>query len=122
MRDRTWANQAKNRNLLHHIFKKVKVKYNCVLPGHKNESPELDYTGIADNQLDMAHALFETVASVLGSSIRSKVCRKANFYELGGNSLNSVFTVTSLRQKGYVIGESNGRHFSAGNFNCRAHG
>jgi len=27
----------------------------------------------------------------------------ANFYELGGNSLNSIFTVTQLRNKGYFI-------------------
>lgn len=72
--------------------------------GPRTDSPQLDYTGIADNQLDAAHALFETVVSVLGCSIRSKVCRGANFYELGGNSLNSVFTVTKLRQQGYVIG------------------
>jgi hypothetical protein len=45
------------------------------------------------------------------------VCRGANFYELGGNSLNSVFTVTKLRQKGYVISESNSPHFNAGKFN-----
>lgn len=27
----------------------------------------------------------------------------ANFYELGGNSLNSIFTVTKLRDAGYLI-------------------
>ncbi|PNF43301.1 hypothetical protein B7P43_G14455 [Cryptotermes secundus] len=72
--------------------------------GLRTDSLELDYTGIADNQLAKAHTLFETVASVLGGSIRSKVCQRANFYELGGNSLNSVLTVTKLRQQGYVIG------------------
>jgi hypothetical protein len=82
-----------------------KVKNNYVLAGPRTDSPHLDYTGIADNQLDAAHALFETVVSILGGSIHSKVCRGANFYELGGNSLNSVFTVTKLRQQGYVIGE-----------------
>lgn len=76
-------------------------------------NPELDYTGIAANQLDTARTLFETVASVLGGNIRSKVCRGANFYELGGNSLNSVFTVTKLRQQGYVIGQSFGNDFRA---------
>jgi len=28
----------------------------------------------------------------------------SNFYELGGNSLNSVYTVTKLRDQGYQIG------------------
>lgn len=28
---------------------------------------------------------------------------EANFYELGGNSLNSIFTVTQLRNKGFFI-------------------
>lgn len=27
----------------------------------------------------------------------------ANFYELGGNSLNSIYTVTKLRDQGYQI-------------------
>jgi hypothetical protein len=84
----------------------IKVQHNCVLAGHRADSLELDYTGIAAKQLEAAHALFETVALVLGGSMRSKVCREANFYELGGNSLNSVFTVTKLRQQGYVIGQS----------------
>jgi amino acid adenylation domain-containing protein len=72
--------------------------------GLKTDSPELDYTGIEANQMEAAHTLFETVVLVLGGSIRSKVCRSANFYDLGGNSLNSVFTVTKLREQGYVIG------------------
>jgi hypothetical protein len=65
--------------------------------------------------MEAAHALFETVVSVLGGSIRSKVCRGANFYGLGGNSLNSVFTVTKLRQQGYVIGQSDSSGYTAVN-------
>jgi hypothetical protein len=84
----------------------IKIQHNCALAGHTAGSLELDYTGITATQLEAARTLFETVASVLGGSARSKVCREANFYELGGNSLNSVFTVTKLRQQGYVIGWS----------------
>lgn len=69
-----------------------------------SEGPELDYTGVPANHLDAARVLFETVAVVLGGSTRSKVNLQANFYELGGNSINSVFTVTKLRQQGYAIG------------------
>ncbi|EFN81121.1 hypothetical protein EAI_00160, partial [Harpegnathos saltator] len=32
------------------------------------------------------------------------VTSHANFYELGGNSLNSIYTVTKLRDQGYQIG------------------
>lgn len=84
---------------------------NCVLAGHRADSLDPDYTGIAAKQLEAAHTLFETVASVLGGSARSKVCREANFFELGGNSLNSVFTVTKLWQQGYVIGQSDVPNF-----------
>nr|CAD7434172.1 unnamed protein product [Timema monikensis] len=51
---------------------------------------ELDYSNIPDKKIEAARALFETVASVLGSSIRSRISIASNFYELGGNSLNSV--------------------------------
>lgn len=99
------------------IYKKNnhKEECKCIFAGPKTDSPELDYTGIEANQLEAAHTLFETVVSVLGGSIRSKVCRGANFYDLGGNSLNSVFTVTKLRQQGYVIGQSDSPSYTAVN-------
>jgi hypothetical protein len=43
------------------------------------------------------------------------VYRGANFYDLGGNSLNSVVTVTKLRQQGYVIGQSDSHGYTAVN-------
>ena len=78
------------------------------------QGPGVDYTGVPQNRLEAARALFQTVAQVLGAGARSKVCLSANFYELGGNSLNSVFTVTKLRQRGYLI--SVGQFVSALNF------
>nr|CAD7420037.1 unnamed protein product [Timema poppensis] len=65
---------------------------------------ELDYSNIPDKKIEAARALFETVASVLGSSIRSRISIASNFYELGGNSLNSVYTVTKLQDQGFLIG------------------
>nr|CAD7261252.1 unnamed protein product [Timema shepardi] len=67
---------------------------------------ELDYSNIPDKKIEAARALFETVASVLGNSIRSRISIASNFYELGGNSLNSVYTVTKLQDQGFLIGVS----------------
>ncbi|KAJ9600664.1 hypothetical protein L9F63_026200 [Diploptera punctata] len=67
------------------------------------KGPEIDYTGVAENKMEAAQVLFQTVGEVLGAGARCKVCLDANFYELGGNSLNSVYTVTKLRKQGYVI-------------------
>ncbi|PSN51264.1 hypothetical protein C0J52_11788 [Blattella germanica] len=67
------------------------------------QGAELDYTDVPQNHMEAAQALFETVAQVLGAGARDKVSLTANFYHLGGNSLNSVFTVTKLRQRGYKI-------------------
>ncbi|CAO1426789.1 unnamed protein product [Diamesa tonsa] len=64
---------------------------------------EMDYNGIEENQLDAAKELFDIVGQSIGRSIRSKLTISSNFYELGGNSLNSIFTVTQLRNKGYFI-------------------
>lgn len=54
--------------------------------------------------LAKARVLFPTIASVIGRSSRAPITLHANFYELGGNSLNSVYTVTKLRDQDYHIG------------------
>lgn len=67
---------------------------------------DYDYSGICDAQKNVAKDLFETIGQVIGRSTRTTLSAKCNFYELGGNSLNSIFTVTQLRNKGYFIGIS----------------
>lgn len=64
---------------------------------------EFDYTNVPENQKDAAKDLFETIGFAIGRSVRSKLTIYSNFYELGGNSLNSIYTVTQLRNKGYFI-------------------
>ncbi|XP_041985259.1 linear gramicidin synthase subunit C [Aricia agestis] len=64
---------------------------------------DIDYTGVEAGQEEAARVLFETVGEVLGRAARGALCVAANFYELGGNSLNSVYTITRLRDKGYYI-------------------
>lgn len=51
----------------------------------------------------MTKILFETIGEVIGRSTRTTISLKSNFYELGGNSLNSIFTVAKLRERGYFI-------------------
>ncbi|XP_076649113.1 nonribosomal peptide synthetase ebony [Halictus rubicundus] len=63
-----------------------------------------DYTGVTEKDREKAKVLFPTVASVIGRGGRANVTLHANFYELGGNSLNSIYTVTKLRDQGYEIG------------------
>ncbi|XP_076622830.1 nonribosomal peptide synthetase ebony [Colletes latitarsis] len=72
-----------------------------------NESDDYvncDYDGVPEKDLKKASVLFPTVASVIGRGARANVTLDANFYELGGNSLNSIYTVTKLRDQGYEIG------------------
>ncbi|CAH0721044.1 unnamed protein product, partial [Brenthis ino] len=64
---------------------------------------EMDYTGVSPQDLDTARVLFETVGEVLGRSVRGVLSIRAGFYELGGNSLNSIYTITRLRDKGHYI-------------------
>lgn len=63
-----------------------------------------DLTGIPDDRLEIAKTVFETIGNVIGCSARATISIQSNFYELGGNSLNSVLAVTQLRDKGYLIG------------------
>ncbi|KAF7285868.1 hypothetical protein GWI33_009545 [Rhynchophorus ferrugineus] len=68
-------------------------------------TPQVDisYEGVLSHQMEAAKDLFETVASVLGRSARTTISINANFYEIGGNSLNSIFTISRLTGKGYHI-------------------
>ncbi|KAK9708009.1 AMP-binding enzyme [Popillia japonica] len=63
----------------------------------------IDYKGVPKDQMHAAIALFETIASVLGKAARSTISIDANFYNIGGNSLNSIFTITALSDRGYHI-------------------
>lgn len=65
---------------------------------------DFDYSEVPCDLKLIARDLFETVGSVIGRSTRATLSANSNFYELGGNSLNSIFTVTLLREKGYSIG------------------
>lgn len=62
-----------------------------------------DYAGVPASQLQIARDLFEIVGNAIGRSIRGAVNVKSNFYELGGNSLNSILTVSQLKEKGYFV-------------------
>lgn len=50
-----------------------------------------------------AKVLFEIVASVLQRSARAAISVDASFFEIGGNSLNSIYTITKLNEQGYHI-------------------
>lgn len=64
---------------------------------------DYDYSDVQLNELQLTKTLFETIGEVIGRSTRATISLKSNFYELGGNSLNSIFTVARLREKGYFI-------------------
>lgn len=51
----------------------------------------------------MSRILFETIGEVIGRSARATISLTSNFYALGGNSLNSIYTVAKLRDRGYSI-------------------
>lgn len=64
---------------------------------------DVDFDGIEAKNVDKAKVLFETIGNAIGRSIRATLSRSANFYELGGNSLNSIYTISELRKKGFFI-------------------
>ncbi|XP_047512420.1 mycosubtilin synthase subunit C [Pieris napi] len=64
---------------------------------------DIDYSGVRPEERTKAQILFETVGEVLGRATRGAISVRAGFYELGGNSLNSIYTITRLRDRGYFI-------------------
>lgn len=69
-----------------------------------SEELKIDLTNVNEAQLETAKCLFETVSSVLGNSLRSHISTDANFFTLGGNSLNAIYTISKLADLGYSIG------------------
>ena len=67
----------------------------------------VDFKGVENSKLKAAKCLFETIASTveLNAQHSQTLTIKSNFYEIGGNSLNSIYTISKLREKGYFIGE-----------------
>ena len=70
----------------------------------EKETTPFDYSDIPVDQRAKAIALFSTISSVIKQKHEYPINLNSNFYELGGNSLNSVYTVLKLREKGYHIG------------------
>lgn len=50
-----------------------------------------------------AQVLFPLLSSVIGQHEKC-INVKSNFFDLGGSSLNSVYTVSKLSEKGFYIG------------------
>ncbi|MPC87206.1 hypothetical protein E2C01_082062 [Portunus trituberculatus] len=54
----------------------------------------------------MARVLLLTLGRVLGPAVAkgTTLTLDSNFFHVGGNSLNSVLAVTSLKDRGYTVG------------------
>lgn len=64
---------------------------------------DIDYSGVTKDDLQTAKDLFECIALVLGRTARSVISLNSNYYEIGGNSLNSIVIVTQMNEKGYNL-------------------
>lgn len=68
---------------------------------------EVDVSGASCEQQEAARVLLQTVGRVLGPAVAvgaHPLSLRASFFDLGGNSLNSVLTVTSLADLGFNVG------------------
>lgn len=81
----------------------IKLSFNSRIADDASYQVDIDYTGVPITQMDKAKVLFETVASVLNRSARGAISVNANFYEIGGNSVNSIYTISRLNERGCYI-------------------
>lgn len=70
---------------------------------NKASGAEIDYKGIESGKRKAARCLFETIISVLENTIQRSLSVNTNFYDIGGNSLNCIQTITKLREQGYFV-------------------
>ncbi|XP_014209284.1 uncharacterized protein LOC106639955 [Copidosoma floridanum] len=113
-----------SKTLLHHMIPQIvivesipllvngKTDRQRLLDNYKNHQckekndklcDNFDYQGVPKEHLKTAEKIFSTIASVINIDKKNSVNINSNFYELGGNSLNSVYTVLKLREKGLNI-------------------
>ena len=73
---------------------------------NKDVKPEnkIDLSLVPKEKRHLAKHIFEIISECLGSELRNKISVKSNFFALGGNSLNSIYTVAQLHENGYFIG------------------
>ncbi|XP_055850817.1 beta-alanyl-bioamine nonribosomal peptide synthetase ebony-like isoform X2 [Episyrphus balteatus] len=69
----------------------------------RNDVIPMDFSQVPDDLKVIARDAFNIIESVIGRSARGTLTVESNFYEMGGNSLNSIIAVTLLREKGYHI-------------------
>ncbi|XP_045108560.1 tyrocidine synthase 3-like isoform X2 [Portunus trituberculatus] len=71
------------------------------------EDVQIDLTGVQSAEEEaMARVLLLTLGRVLGPAVAkgTTLTLDSNFFHVGGNSLNSVLAVTSLKDRGYTVG------------------
>ncbi|KAF6209594.1 hypothetical protein GE061_015342 [Apolygus lucorum] len=90
------VNGKVDRQTLLRLYKNSKSQNGCGGTG-------IDLKGLNEAELAAGECLFRTISEVLGSSVRGPITKEANFYTLGGNSLNSVLTISLLNEQGYAI-------------------
>lgn len=78
--------------------------YNEISGSNKKQEIELDLRNVGKDKMKLAQQVFEVVGESLGNDLRDKISNRSNFFELGGNSMNSIYTVTQLRNAGFYIG------------------
>ncbi|CAH1394602.1 unnamed protein product [Nezara viridula] len=84
-----------------------KIDRQCLLHHHNQlagftHEMKFDFNDLPDENRPAMRCLWSTLASVLPHAIR-KLSPEANFFNIGGNSLNSVLTIAKLSEAGYNI-------------------
>ena len=65
---------------------------------------DIDVNSAVPCEREIAKILLMTALKVLGPGAPSSISLDQSFFDVGGNSLNSILMVTSLKDIGYDIG------------------
>lgn len=68
-----------------------------------DKTTSIDYSGVPIENLKKAEALFETIAEITSHFSNRFISSDSNFYEIGGNSLNSIYVIARLRDRKYAV-------------------
>lgn len=64
---------------------------------------EMDLEDVPQDKLDTTREVFQIIGDSIGHSLHDKISLSSSFFHIGGNSLNTIICVGSLRRKNYDI-------------------
>lgn len=71
-----------------------------------DHTKSFNFEDVAEDDIPKATILYETIIEITKFSSPNRISMCSNFYDIGGDSLNSILVIAELKRRGYVVNVS----------------